>query len=133
MKKNMIVIILMSLLANMAYADGGRGGDGRHSWQRNDSWRGGYRVEGTHGSYRGEGRRGGRGDGELGLIFGLGLVGGMLLQPATVYSQPVYLQSAPVYVQAPYSYIQTAPVYLPPAESQIIYGPTTYYNGYEPH
>ncbi len=143
MKKSLVAVVLMTLLANLAYADGWRGGEG---WRGGgEGWRGGWRGgEGWHRGW-GDGWRGGWGegwrgdddwaDGGLGLMLGLGVASGMMM------SAPVYAQPAPVYVQPAPAYVQPAPVYAPPAQpayqpapgGSVTYGPTTYYNGYGPH
>ena len=141
MKKSLIAIVLMSLMVSLAHADGWHGGGG---WRGGggEGWRGG--GEGWRGG--GEGWRGGWGDddegGGLGLMLGLGMMGGMMMQSAPVYAQPapVYVQPAPVYVQQAPVYVQPPPAYNQPAYQQppaprghVTYGPTTYYNGYGPH
>ena len=138
MRKNLIAMILLSLLANLAYADGWHGGGG--GWRGGgEGWRGG--GEGWRG---GDGWRGGWGDGwrgdddwadgGLGLMLGMGMASGMMMQSAPVYAQPapVYVQPAPVYVQ-PAPVYQAPPAYQPPPRGEVTYGPTTYYNGYGPH
>jgi hypothetical protein len=56
----------------------------------------------------------------LGMLFGLGLAGEMISQPAVFYAQPtpVYVQSAPVYVRQVPVYVQSAPAYSQPAYQQ---------------
>ena len=115
MKNSLIATLLVFLMINPAHADGWRGGDG-------GGWRGG------DGGW-GDGEDAGGDGGGLALLLGLGMAGAMMSQPAPVYPP------APAYISPPSAYGQPAPAYQQPpaAQGQIIYGPTTYYNGYGPH
>ena len=134
MKKSLFAIVLMSLLASTAYADGWHGGGG--GWHGGEGWRGGGWGDGWRGGGWGDGWRGDDdwADGGLGLMLGLGVASGMMMQPAPVYAQPapVYVQPAPAYVQ-PAPVYQAPPAYQPTSRGEVSYGPTTYYNGYGPH
>ena len=120
MKKLIAVLMISFSLTAQAHDGGGWHGGGWHG----EGWRGGgWRGEG----WRGEGWGGEGWDGDRALWLGAGFIGG-LAYPG-VYAPPVYVVPAPPVYVAPAPPVQVAPAAVP---GRIVYGPTTYYNGYGP-